>query len=160
MENTKVTSTESFKIVAKNKKARHDFFILSTFEAGIVLQGTEVKLIRSARMNLKDSYARVNDGELWLVGMHISPYEKGNINNHDPLRSRKLLMHRREIKNIRKSIEEKGLTIVPLSVYLKKGRVKVELGLAKGKHLYDKREDNAARDAKREMDRALKKNVY
>ncbi len=148
---------ENIKVIAKNKKARHDYFILSNHEAGIVLKGTEVKSIRENRLNLKDSYARVNDGELWVIGMHISPYEKGNIYNHDPLRPRKLLMHSSEIECLRKSIEEKGLTLMPLSVYLKNGRVKVELGLAKGKHLYDKREDKATRDAKREMERALKK---
>ena len=159
MENMKLKSEEPVKIIARNKKARHDYFILSTYEAGIVLKGTEVKSIRETRLNLKESYARVEEGELWLMKMHISPYEKGNIYNHDPLRPRKLLMHRREIERLRRSIEEKSLTIVPLSVYLKQGRVKVELGLAKGKRLYDKREDKAARDAKREMDRALKKTL-
>ena len=106
-----------------------------------------------------DSYALVKDGELWLIGLHISPYEKGNINNHDPLRTRKLLMHSGEIERLRKNVDEKGLTIVPLSIYLKKGRVKVELGLAKGKRFYDKREDNKTRSAKREMEQALKKAV-
>lgn len=149
---------ENSKVIAKNKKARHDYFILSTYEAGIVLKGTEVKSIRETRINFMDSYARIQDGELWLMGMHISPYEKGNIYNHEPLRPRKLLMHRREIERVRRNLEEKGLTLVPLSVYLKNGRVKLELGLAKGKHLHDKREDKATRDAKREMARALKKN--
>ncbi|MBN1291715.1 MAG: SsrA-binding protein SmpB [Candidatus Latescibacteria bacterium] len=145
------------KIIAKNKKAFHDFFILSKYEAGIVLQGTEVKSIRNGNANLKESYARFDNGELWLVGMHISPYEQGNIFNHDPVRKRKLLLHAGEIERLRKSIDEKGLTIVPLSLYFIGGRVKVELGLARGKHLYDKRDDKASRDAKREMDRARKK---
>jgi SsrA-binding protein len=150
---------EDSKIIARNKRARHDFSIISTWEAGIVLQGTEVKSLRNGLLNFKDSYARIKNGELWLIGMHISPYEKGNIYNHDPLRTRKLLLHAREIERLRKNIEEKGLTIVPLSLYLKKGKVKVELGLARGKHLYDKREDTAAQSAKRDMERARKKNM-
>ncbi|MFC1608262.1 SsrA-binding protein SmpB [Candidatus Latescibacterota bacterium] len=145
------------KIIAKNKKARHDYFILSKYEAGIVLQGTEVKSLRNGKVNLKESYARIDEGELWIVGMHISPYEQGNINNHDPVRKRKLLMHSREIDRLRKSTEEKGLTLVPLALYFSGGRVKVEIGLAQGKHHYDKRQDNAKRDAQREMDRARKK---
>ena len=150
---------ENGKIITKNRKARHDYHILETYETGIALAGTEVKSIRNGRINLSDSHARVRNGELWLFGMHISPYEQGNVFNHDPLRDRKLLMHRREIQKLRRSIEEKGLTLVPLAVYLKRGRVKIELGLAKGKKLYDKREDRAARDAKREIDRARKKTV-
>jgi SsrA-binding protein len=150
---------EKIKIIAHNKKSQHDYFILSKHEAGIVLTGTEVKSIRENRLNLKDSYAQIKNGELWLIGMHISPYEKGNIYNHDPLRTRKLLMRKREIERLRRSIEEKGLTLVPLSIYLKKGRVKIELAVAKGKHLYDKREDKAAREAKREIERARKRNV-
>ena len=150
---------ENIKVIAKNKKSRHDYFILSTYETGIVLKGTEVKSVRENRINFMDSYARVKDGELWLIGMHISPYEKGNIFNHDPLRPRKLLMHSREIERLRRDTEEKGLTLVPLSIYLKNGRVKVEIGLAKGKRLYDKREDKATREAKREVERALKKDM-
>ena len=145
------------KLIAQNKKARHDYFILQKYEAGIVLQGTEVKSIRESKANLKESYARVDNGELWLIGMHISPYKQGNIYNHEPRRRRKLLMHASEIERLRKSIEEKGLTIIPLSLYFSGGRVKVELGLARGKHLYDKREDTATREAKREMNRARKK---
>ena len=148
---------EHTKSIVQNRKARHDFFILSTVEAGIALHGTEVKSLREGRVNLKDSYARMKDGELWLLGMHISPYEKGNINNHDPERDRKLLLHAREIERMRRGIEEKGMTLVPLSLYFKEGRVKVELGLAKGKHEYDKRDDNAEREARREMERARKK---
>ena len=147
---------DSIKKIAVNKKARHDYFIISSHEAGIALQGTEVKSIRDHRLNFLDSYARVNNDELWLIGLHISPYEKGNIHNHEPLRPRKLLMHTREIKRLKKSTQEKGLTIIPLSIYLKNGKVKVELALAKGKRLYDKRQDTAARDARREMDRARK----
>ena len=150
---------KNVKVIAKNKKSLHDYFILSTYEAGIVLQGTEIKSIRESHLNFKDSYALVKEGELWLIGMHISPYEKGNIYNHDPLRPRKLLMHSREIERLRKSSMEKGLTLVPLSIYLKNGRVKVELGLAKGKYLYDKREQKEKRQAKREMERALKKTI-
>jgi SsrA-binding protein len=150
---------ENTKSITQNRKARHDFFILSTIEAGIALQGTEVKSLRDGRVNLKDSYARVKNGELWLIGMHISPYEKGNIFNHDPERERKLLLHSREIDKMRRGIEEKGMTLVPLSLYFKEGRVKVELGLAKGKHEYDKRDDNAEREARREMDRARKKAI-
>ncbi len=148
---------QNIKVIARNKKAHHNYFIQSTYEAGIVLKGTEVKSIRNNRLNFNDSYAQVQDGELWIVGMHISPYEQGNINNHDPTRKRKLLLHNREIERLRKNIEEKGLTIVPLSLYLKKGLVKVELGVAKGKHLFDKREDSAQRDAKREIERAMKR---
>lgn len=151
---------EKTKIIAQNKKARHDFFILDTWEAGIVLQGTEVKSLRDSRVNLKDSYARVRNGEVWLIGVHISPYPQGNIANHEPERDRKLLLHAREIERLRRNIEEKGLTIVPLSLYFSEGRVKVELGLAKGKHTYDKREDTAEREARREMDRARKKMQY
>ncbi|MBT4482368.1 MAG: SsrA-binding protein SmpB [Candidatus Latescibacteria bacterium] len=147
---------DSIKKIAVNKKARHEYFIFSAYEAGIALQGTEVKSIRESRLNFLDSYARIINGELWLLGMHVSPYEKGNIHNHDPLRPRKLLMHAREINRLKKSSEEKGLTIKPLSIYLKNGKIKVELGLAKGKRLYDKRQDAATRDAKREMDRAQK----
>lgn len=151
---------EKTKLITQNRKARHDFFILETFEAGIALMGTEVKSLRDGRVNLKDSYARILNGELWLIGTHISPYPQGNIFNHEPERSRKLLMHAREIEKLRRSVEEKGLTLVPLSLYFKEGRVKVEIGIAKGKHSYDKREDTAEREAKREMDRAIKKMQY
>ena len=147
---------DSIKKIIRNKKARHEYFILSTYEAGIVLRGTEVKSIRDGKLNFLDSYARIRNGELWLTGLHISPYEKGNIHNHDPLRERKLLMHSREIERLRKSIDEKGLTFIPLSIYLKNGKIKVELGLARGKQLHDKRQDSASRDAKREMERAKK----
>lgn len=147
---------EHIKIVAENRKARHNYFIHETYEAGIALTGTEVKSIRIGRANLQDSFARVDKGELLLYSMHISPYEQGNRFNHDPLRTRKLLMHRREINKLIGQTREKGFTLVPLKLYFKRGRVKVELGLASGKKLYDKRAATAARDAKREMDRAFR----
>lgn len=146
----------SIKQVSKNRKAYHDYFIEESFEAGIELYGTEVKSIRQGTMNLKDSYCTIKDGEIFVRGMHISPYEKGNIFNKDPLRVRKLLMHKREIAKLFSAIKQDGLTIIPLSVYLKGQRVKVQIGLCKGKKLYDKREDASRRDAKREMDRAIK----
>jgi len=147
---------EQVKVVAQNKKARHDYFIEQTVEAGIVLSGTEVKSIRQGKSNLKDSYAAIDGGEAFLYGMHISPYEQGNIFNKDPVRDRKLLLHRKEIGRLLALVQQKGLTIVPLSVYLKRGKVKVELGVARGKKLYDKREGIAERDAKREIDRRMK----
>ncbi|HEX2868085.1 MAG TPA: SsrA-binding protein SmpB [Ignavibacteriales bacterium] len=144
------------KDVAVNRKARHEYSILQTYEAGIVLQGTEVKSIRQGKANLLDSYATLKDGELWLVNSHISVYEQGNINNHDPLRTRKLLLNKSEIRKLIGKVKEKGLTLVPLRLYFKNGKVKVELALAKGKKVYDKREDIAKRDFKREMERKIK----
>jgi len=144
------------KTVAQNKKAYHDYFIQEKFEAGIELAGTEVKSIRAGNLNLKDSFCTVKDGELFVHGMHISPYEQGNIFNRDPVRSRRLLMHKKEILRLYAKIKQDGLTLVPLTVYFKDSRVKVELGLAKGKKLYDKREAAAAKDASREMDRTMK----
>jgi len=153
---TETKRGEGVKIVAQNKKARHDYFIEQTIEAGIVLSGTEVKSIRLGRSNLKDSYAAIENGEAVLFGMHISPYERGNIFNRDPVRDRKLLLHRREINKLLELTMQKGLTVVPLSVYLKRGKVKIELGVARGKKLYDKRDDAAEREARREIDRRLK----
>jgi len=147
---------DTVKSVANNRKAYHDYFVEEKFEAGIQLAGTEVKSIRQGAVNLKDSFAIVKDGELMVHGMHISPYEKGNIFNKDPMRPRKLLMHKREILRLYAKVKQDGYALVPLSLYLKGPRVKLELGLCKGKKLYDKREDAAARDAKREMDRAKK----
>jgi SsrA-binding protein len=144
------------KIISTNRKARHDYHIEETYEAGIVLTGTEVKSVRGARLNLKDSYARVESGEIFLYNMHISPYEQGNRFNHDPLRIRKLLMHGIEISRLSGKIKEKGYSLIPLKVYLKKGRVKLELGLACGKKLYDKRRDIAERDSKREVERVFR----
>ncbi len=146
----------SLKTVAKNKKAFHDYFILEKFEAGIELFGTEVKSVRLGQLNLKDSYCFIKDGELFVRGMHISPYEKGNIFNKDPLRERKLLMHKREINRLFGKMKQDGCAIVPLSVYFKGPRVKVEVALTKGKKEYDKRNSIAARDAGREIDRAMK----
>ncbi|MGI6485960.1 MAG: SsrA-binding protein SmpB [Thermoanaerobacterales bacterium] len=140
-----------------NRKARHDYHIIETYEAGIALAGTEVKSLRAGKGNLKDSFAKIENGELYIHNMHISPYEKGNIFNKDPMRTRKLLMKRREIDRLYGLIKEKGLTIIPLKLYLnEKGLVKVELALAKGKTLYDRREDIKRRDANREIKKAFK----
>ena len=147
---------DTVKAVAGNRNAYHDYFIEDKYEAGIQLAGTEVKSIRQGTVNLKDAYAIVKDGEMVLHGMHISPYEKGNIFNKDPLRPRKLLLHKREILRLHAKVKQDGYALVPLSLYFRGPRVKVELGLAKGKKLYDKREAAAQRDAKREMDRVKK----
>jgi len=144
------------KIIAENRKARHDYFIHETYEAGIALTGTEVKSLRAGRANLKDGYAAVENAELILRNVHISPYEQGNRFNPDPLRPRKLLMHRYEIDKLIGKIKEKGFTLVPLKFYFSRGRVKVEIGLATGKKTYDKRQDIAERDAKRDIDRAVR----
>ena len=144
------------KIACENRKARHDFFIHETFEAGLALQGTEVKSLRAGKANLKDSYAVIKNGEVFVEHMHISPYEQGNIFNHDPLRTRKLLMHKAEIIKLFSKTREKGFTLVPLKVYFKHGRAKLELALASGKHNYDKRQDLQAKAAKRDVERALK----
>lgn len=147
------------KTVAQNRKARHDYFIVDAFECGIVLTGTEIKSVRAGNLNLKDSYASLEAGELWLVGMHISPYEKGTYYNHEPERRRKLLLHRHELLRLKGRVREKGLTLVPLSVYIKEGRrAKVELALARGRTAHDKRDAIADRDAKRDMTRAVRHN--
>ena len=147
---------EAVKQVARNQKAYHDYFIEEKFEAGIELAGTEVKSIRMGNVNLKDSFCLIKEGQLSVLGMHISPYEKGNIFNKDPRRPRRLLMHKREIMRLFACIKQDGYSLIPLSVYFKGPRVKLSLGLARGKKLYDKRESAAKRDAKREMDRAMK----
>lgn len=147
---------EGIKVVAQNKKARHDYFIEETLEAGIVLTGTEIKSIRRGRVNLKDSYARIRDGEAFVLNMHISEYEQGNRYNHDPLRERKLLLHRTEINRLIGQTKIQGLTLVPLRLYLKGSFCKMEIGIAKGKKNYDKRESLKQKDAKREMERALR----
>lgn len=144
------------KLVVKNRRAHRDYHILERFEAGLELRGTEVKSLRDGRMNLKDSYAEVVGGEIFLVSAHISPYDKGNRNNHDPERRRRLLMHKREILRLGSRVAEKGLTLVPLRVYFKNGKAKVEIGLCKGKHTIDKRQTIRERDIKRETDRILK----
>lgn len=148
------------RVAATNRKAFHNYFIEDRYEAGIELFGTEVKSIRQGKLNLKDSFCHVKNGELFLYGMHISPYEKGNIFNKDPLRTRKLLMHKREILKLSAKIQQDGYSLIPLSVYFKHAKVKVELGLARGKKLYDKRTSAAERDAKRDMDRAMKTQRY
>ena len=144
------------KVIAVNRKARHDYFVEDTFECGIALAGTEVKSLRAGTVNLKDSYCIIKDGELFVISMHISPYEKGNIFNRDPMRQRKLLMHRREINRLFGLVKQDGYSLIPLSFYFKGSRVKLEMGLCKGKKLHDKRESTARRDAVREMDRTMK----
>ena len=144
------------KIITENRKARHDYTIEESFEAGIELKGTEVKSMRAGKANLKDSFAIVENGELYLYGMHISPYEQGNIFNVDPMRPRRLLMHKKEILRLLGKIKEQGLTLVPLKAYFKKDKIKIELALAKGKKLYDKREAAAEKSAKREIEKAMK----
>ena len=146
----------SIKLIANNKKAYHDFFIEDTFEAGISLHGTEVKSLRMGKCSIKEAFVRIENGEVFVYGMHISPYEKGNIFNKDPLRVKKLLMHRYEINKLMGKIKEKGLTLVPLKVYFKGSLVKVEIGLARGKKLYDKREDIAKKDQRREAEKEFK----
>lgn len=147
---------DGVKLIAQNKKAYHDYFVLEKYEAGIELSGTEVKSVRLGNVNLKDSYCTVKDGEIFARGMHISPYEKGNIYNKDPVRPKRLLMHKREILKLFGSIKLDGLAVVPLSVYLKGSLVKTEIGLCKGKKLHDKRESESRKDAEREMDRKIK----
>jgi len=144
------------KIIAQNREARHEYFVIEALETGIELVGTEVKSLRAGGVNLKDAWADIDDGEIILKGMHISPYEHGSIFNRDPVRPRRLLAHKTEIRRLAQQIKLQGYTLVPLSLYFKYGRVKVELGLCKGKKLYDKRASAAARDAKRDIDRALK----
>ena len=148
--------SEAMKLVAKNKKAYHDYFIEEKYEAGIVLHGTEVKSMRMGKCSIKESFIRIENGEIFAYGMHVSPYEKGNIFNKDPLRTKKLLLHKKEINKLMGKIAEKGYTLVPLQVYFKDGRAKVEIGLAKGKKLYDKRQDIAKKDQRREAEKELK----
>lgn len=147
---------ENTKTLAQNKKARHDYFIIDTIECGIELFGTEVKSIRMGKVNLVDAYASIDNGEVFVKGMNISPYEQGNIFNRDPLRYKKLLLHKNEIRKLIGQVQQDGYALIPLSVYLKGSRVKIALGVCKGKKLYDKRSDLQARDAKRSMDRAFK----
>ena len=149
---------ESIKIVAQNKKAYHDYFVEEKYEAGIELFGTEVKSIRKGALNLKDSWCSIVNGEIFVNGMHVSPYEQGNIFNKDPLRVRKLLMHKREIEKLFSLTKQQSYTLIPLSVYFLGSKVKVEVGLCKGKKLYDKREDAAKKSAKRDIERAIKEN--
>ena len=150
---------EAFKTIAQNRKARHDFFVEESYEAGIELVGTEVKSLRKAACNLRDAWCDIKQGEIFIRQMHISPYEQGNIFNRDPTRVRRLLMHKREIRKLSELVMQKGYTLVPLSVYFKGSNIKVQVGLCRGKKLYDKREDTAKRDAQRDIDRNLKERV-
>ena len=147
------------KVVTQNKKAFHDYFILDTYEAGIELKGTEIKSVRLGHVNLKDAFIRFKDDEAFIENMHIAPYEQGNIFNHEPLRNRKLLLHKKQIKKLQREVKENGLTVVPTKLYFNTSKLKVEIALARGKKLYDKRQDLKAKDAKRDMERALK-NAY
>ncbi|MBL7033584.1 MAG: SsrA-binding protein SmpB [Candidatus Delongbacteria bacterium] len=152
----KPKTNPDLRVIARNKRASHDYHILDRFEAGLVLQGTEVKSIRMGRVNLKDAYARIKDGEIWLTGMHVTPYEHGNIWNHTSLRERKLLLHRREIRRLRIKVEQRGLTLVPLDIYFRRHLVKVTLALVQGKREYDKRATIQQQEQKREIARMLK----
>lgn len=146
----------NMKTIAQNKKARHDYFVEETYEAGIELCGTEVKSLRAGRVNLKDSWCSIVDGEIFVNGMHISPYEQGNIFNRDPMRVRKLLMHKKEILKLYGTVKQTGYSLIPISLYFKDSKVKLQVGICKGKKLYDKRADMAERSAKRDMERAIK----
>ena len=150
---------KGIKPVAQNKKAYHEYFVEETYECGLVLKGTEVKSMRQGRVNLKESFCMIRSNEIFAEGMHISPYEQGNIFNTDPLRPKKLLMHKSEIRKLSSLVARQGYTLIPLKVYLKDGRMKLELGLCRGKHLHDKRDAAAERDAKREMDRAVRERM-
>lgn len=147
------------KVVTQNKKAFHDYFILDTYEAGIELKGTEIKSVRLGHVNLKDAFIRFKNDEAFIENMHIAPYEQGNIFNHEPLRNRKLLLHKKQIKKLQREVKENGLTVVPTKLYFNTSKLKIEIALARGKKLYDKRQDLKAKDAKRDMERALK-NAY
>lgn len=147
---------ETQKLIANNKKAYHDYFIEESYEAGIALHGTEVKSMRQGKCSIKESFIRIENGEVYVYGMHVSPYEKGNIFNKDPLRVKKLLLHKYDINKLSGKVAEKGLTLVPLQVYFKEGKVKVEIGLARGKKLYDKRQDIARKDQRREAEKEFK----
>ncbi len=151
-----VSNKEDRQIIAQNKKAQHDYFVLETYEAGIELFGTEVKSIRKGRVNLKDSWCSIDEGEIFVNGMHVSPYEQGNIFNRDPMRVKRLLMHKREINRLFGVTKQQGLTLIPLSVYFLKGRAKIEVGLCKGKKNFDKRDVAAKKDAQREIERNFK----
>lgn len=151
-----MAKSKGIKPVAQNRRARHDFFVEESIECGIALHGTEVKSMRQGRVNLKESYAQIRDNEVLVQSMHISPYEQGSIFNTDPLRPKKLLLHKAEIRKLKVQVQQKGYTLIPLSVYLRDGRMKLELGVCKGKQLHDKRDDMAGRDARRDMERAMR----
>ena len=148
---------EKVKIIANNRKAKHDYFILETFEAGLSLQGSEIKSIRAGRVSIKEAYVKVDGKQAWLVNAHISPYDPASRENHDPVRERKLLLHKKEIKLLWDEFRQKGITIIPIKVYLKRGKAKAEIAIVKGKKNYDKRDSIAKRDAQREIDRAMSK---
>lgn len=154
-----MAKSKGIKPVAQNRRARHDFFVEESVECGIALHGTEVKSMRQGKVNLKESYAQVRDNEVIVQSMHISPYEQGSIYNTDPMRPKKLLLHKSEIRKLKAQVQQKGYTLIPLQVYLKDGRMKLELGVCRGKQLHDKRDDVAERDAKRDMERALRSNT-
>jgi SsrA-binding protein len=156
---TKRTEGE-VKLVASNRKALHDYFVEDTYEAGIALTGTETKSVRAARVNLRDGFVQIRNGEAWLLNVHISPYDFGNRENHEPRRERRLLLHRQEIRKLQSKVAERGWTVVPLSMYLKDGRIKVEIALVRGKRLYDKRDAVAERDMDRELRRAVKESDF
>ena len=151
-----MAKSKGIKPVAQNRRARHDFFVEESIECGIALHGTEVKSMRQGKVNLKESYAQIRDNEVLVQSMHISPYEQGSIFNTDPLRPKKLLLHKAEIRKLKAQVQQKGYTLIPLSVYLRDGRMKLELGVCKGKQLHDKRDDMAGRDARRDMERAMR----
>ena len=148
---------DNIKVVATNRKAGHEYFLLETLEAGIVLQGSEIKSLRAGQMSLKEAYVRIDENEAWLIDSHIAPYNPASRENHDPRRKRKLLLHRKEIYQLFSEVKQKGTTIVPVKVYLKEGRAKIEIAIAKGKHTHDKRQKIAERDAQRDIERALKR---
>ena len=154
-----MAKSKGIKPVVQNRRARHDFFVEESIECGIALHGTEVKSMRQGKVNLKESYAQVRDNEVLVQSMHISPYEQGSIYNTDPMRPKKLLLHKSEIRKLKAQVQQKGYTLIPLQVYLKDGRMKLELGICRGKQLHDKRDDVAERDAKRDMERALRSNT-
>ncbi len=154
-----MAKAKGIKPVAENRRARHDYFVLDTYEAGIALKGTEVKSMRQGKVNLKESYAQVLNDEVIVQSMHISPFEQGSIHNTDPLRPKKLLLHKSEIRKLKAAVQQKGFTLIPLRVYLKDGRMKLELGVCQGKKLHDKRGDMAARDAQRDMERAMRTDI-
>ncbi len=156
LEKERTMAGESIKLVANNKKAYHDYFIEEKYECGISLAGTEVKSIRQGKVSVKEAYVEIEGGEAWIEGMNISPYDHGNLFNRDPVRKRKLLLHKTEIRKLAQAVQQDGYTIVPLSVYFKRGKVKIEIGLAKGKHSYDKRQDIRKRDITREMERGYR----
>lgn len=153
-----MAKSKGIKPVVQNRRARHDFFVEESIECGIALHGTEVKSMRQGKVNLKESYAQVRDNDVLVQSMHISPYEQGSIYNTDPMRPKKLLLHKSEIRRLKAQVQQKGYTLIPLQVYLKDGRMKLELGVCRGKQLHDKRDDVAERDAKRDMERALRSN--